>query len=767
MHLLRVLLAEELGSVDHVGQGGLGLGPATGLKTAVRVDVQLLRSEVLKHLLDAVLDLLLGGNTGRVDVVDTGADVAGVLLVDEDAEQLGVGLGVLNGENISVESGNGVEEVLELRVTEVRVDLSAVGDTGGGQLEGVDGPLEVGDALGASAEGKTLTEGGLIDLDDLDASGLEVNNLVTDGESELLSLDGLVDIVTGEGPAETGDGTSEHALHGLGRHGGSVLGLLDGHGSGARDITDNDGGTHAAGAVRLNPGVGSEDVTGEALTEVLHHVVTLGLTVNEDIEVKLLLNLDDIADLGLDELLVLLRGDLTLGELVALDTDLLGLGEGTDGGGGEERELEGLGLLGKTLSELRATVVHVGSDGGLAGLDGGVVGAGRGSTSLDRLGVGLELLTDSGGALGDSLGDHSNLGGLLNSEGEPVTNLSIEGLLAGEGVGDVEEGAGGGNDDTVLAELLDGVLDLLDGGLEVGLPDVTAVNDTSGEDLLGAESGDDSVELLGVADQIDVDGVEALEVGEDIDVVDDVTEVGGEGDAGSFVTEAAELLIGRLEGGLVLLSKVEDEDGLVNLNILSTGGLELGEKLDVEGKKLVELRDGVDALATISLGEGQERDGTQDDRAGSDASGLGLVELSNGLGLSSELVLLVVLESGLDVVVVRVEPLDHLEGGDIDTLLLETTAHGEVLIDSVEVVLGVTLGDSSEELVVVEDLIVESEVVARDHIDTGILLDLPVLQTETLALSEELITGDLSTPVSFSGLLQVTELTHTGETQNR
>lgn len=118
-----------------------------------------------EHLLDAVLDLTLAGNTGGVDVVDTGADVAGVLLVNEDAEQLGIGLGVLNGENIGVESGNGVEEVLELRVTEVRVDLSTVGDTGGGQLEGVDGPLEVGNALGASAEGKTLTESGLIDLE--------------------------------------------------------------------------------------------------------------------------------------------------------------------------------------------------------------------------------------------------------------------------------------------------------------------------------------------------------------------------------------------------------------------------------------------------------------------------------------------------------------------------------------------------------------------------------------------------------------------------
>lgn len=105
--------------------------------------------------------------------------------------------------------------------------------------------------------------------------------------------------------------------------------------------------------------------------------------------------------------------------------------------------------------------------------------------------------------------------------------------------------------------------------------------------------------------------------------------------------------------------------------------------------------------------------------------------------------------------------------GDINALLLETTAHGEVLIERVEVVLGVTLGDGSEELVVVEDLIVEGEVVAGNNIDTGILLDLPVLETKTLSLSEELIAGDLVRPVSLGSLLEVTESSHAGETQNR
>ena len=781
--LLGVLLAERLGGRHKVGESGLGLGPLAGLQTTVGVDPELVGAQVLEHLLDTVLDLLLAGDTGRVDVVDTGTDVAGVGLVDEHLEQLGVRLAVLDGQDIGIQSGNGVEEVLELGVTEVGVDLGTVGDTGSGQTEGVDGPLEVLLTLSTGTEGQTLTQSRLVDLDDLDTGSLEVNNLVAQSESELLGLDGLVNVVTGERPAQTGDRASQHTLHGLvgNRHG--VLGLLDGHGVGTRDVTNNDGGTDATRTVRLDPGVGGEDVTSQALTEVLDHVVTLGLTVDQDIEAKVLLDLDNVADLLLDELLVLLGSDLTLGELVTLDTDLLGLGEGTDGGGGEEREVDGLALLGNTGGEGRLAVVLLGGDGSLAGLDGGVVGALGGGAGLDRLGVGLELLLDGSGAVGDSLGDHDNLGGLLDGKGEPVTDLGVEGLLALKGVGDVEQGAGGGNDNTVLAELLDGELNLLNGGLEVGLPDVTAIDNTSGEDLLGAESGNDGVELLGVADQVDVDSVDVL--GESLNVVDNVTEVGGEGDLGGLVTEVAQLLIGGLESGLGLGGKVEDEDGLVNLDVLNASGLQLSKELNVDGQELVELSDGVNALATVGLGEDQEGDGTQDNGAGDDTGLLGLEVLDDGLGVGSQLEGLVVLQGGLDVVVVGVKPFHHFleltcqqpfptlrerrgtyQRGDIDTLLLETTAHGEVLIDGVQVVLAVALGDGTEELDVVEDLVVEGKVVAGDAVDASTLLDLPVLLTETLALSEQVITGDLAAPVGFRGLLQVTEPTHTGETEN-
>lgn len=170
--------------------------------------------------------------------------------------------------------------------------------------------------------------------------------------------------------------------------------------------------------------------------------------------------------------------DLTLGELVPLDTDLLGLGEGSNGGGGEQGQVEVLLLLGVALVEGSLAVVHLGGDLGLAVLDLRVIGAGGLGARLHGGSVGVKLGADGLGVC-HGLGEDGDVVALLNSEREPVVDLGGQLLLAGQGVGDVEEGARGGNNDTVLAEGLDCALDKLDRLLEVVLPDVPAVNDTS------------------------------------------------------------------------------------------------------------------------------------------------------------------------------------------------------------------------------------------------------------------------------------------------
>lgn len=71
-----------------------------------------------------------------------------------------------------------------------------------------------------------------------------------------------------------------------------------------------------------------------------------------------------------------------------------------------------------------------------------------------------------------------------------------------------------------------------------------------------------------------------------------------------------------------------------------------------------------------------------------------------------------------------------------------------------------------EELDVVEDVVVESKVVAGNAVDASILLDLPVGKAKTLALSQKILLGELAAPVGLVSLLEVTQLTHAGETQD-
>ena len=264
-------------------------------------------------------------------------------------------------------------------------------------------------------------------------------------------------------------------------------------------------------------------------------------------EAEFLLDLDSVLNLLVDELVVCLLADLALGKLVTLDTNLLGLGERSDSGGREKGEVEGLLLLSVTLVKGSLAVVHLGSNLGLTVLNLGVIGAGRLSTRLHGGGIGIELGTDRVG-VADGLGEDGDVTALLNSEGEPVVNLLGEFLLASEGMGDVEKGTGGSNDNTLRAEGLGSFLEELQGVLEVVLPDVPAVNDTSGcfqsrqpsvekdqkksqrnknfriqsigelltKDLVGSKAVHDSLELLGVADKIDMETLKAGEGREDV-----------------------------------------------------------------------------------------------------------------------------------------------------------------------------------------------------------------------------------------------------------
>jgi hypothetical protein len=321
-------------------------------------------------------------------------------------------------------------------------------------------------------------------------------------------------------------------------------------------------------------------------------------------------------------------------------------------------------LSGDTLREGRLAVVHLGGNVGETLTDGGVRVLLEVATSLNRGSVLLEFRLDGFRVL-EGLGDDGDFDNLFGGEREPILLLGLEAGLVGEGDGSVEEGRRSSDDNTVSTESVDYLLGDFDRGGNVVLPDVTSRDETEGESDLGVLDGrDDLVELLGGTVEVDVKSVDG-ELGNELDVRVETSEVGSEGDL-----ETGGSLGEGLEGRLVLVAelsgRVHYERGLIDLNLGSTGFLKLLEEFSVDGDELVEGLDGFEgrgSLVTAGLSEEKGGDGTDEDGTGDDTSLLSLEELVDGLGV-------VELELGrrrnlrLDVVAVNVRDKSVLGIGD-------------------------------------------------------------------------------------------------------
>ena len=436
----------------------------------------------------------------------------------------------------------------------------------------------------------TLTDSRFIDLNGLDTSLLQINHLVTEGEGELFGLEFARNVGTGEGPVEDGNRAGQHSLHRLLRDTLRVAAPLDSNRVGTADVGNDDGGADISGAVALNPTVLGKYEPSKMFTEVLDHVVPLGFAVDEKIKTDFLLEGNNGLDFLLDESLVLLFGELILSQFSTSGANLLGLGEGSNGGSGKLGQVQLLLLDLLANSEWTLPLQH-GRDDGSNPLADSVIGGTLELTSLgDRSPVGLESLGD-GRVLGSgkNSGNDMNLGSLLESEREPILLLGGQFLLRSESDGGVKERRRGGGDDTVTTNGIDGSLTGLDGSGEVGLPDVTAGNKTKRKDEgSGLDGGDGGLKLGRGTVEVNVETSNG-EFYSEVDVGIETTKVGGQEDLGG---DGGEFGVGGAELTLKLEASIENEDRLVNLNPLSTGSLELSQELLVEREDLGEEGDG-------------------------------------------------------------------------------------------------------------------------------------------------------------------------------
>lgn len=348
---------------------------------------------------------------------------------------------------------------------------------------------------------------------------------------------------------------------------------------------------------------------------------------DEEVKTALLLEVNNSLNLVLHSLLVLLLGDLTLAELGTGNSDLLGLGERTNGGGGELGEVEVL-LLGLTTGrERRLSLELLLGDSSNSVTDSRVRSSLELSSGSNVLGVLLEC-----GTLGTvkSLGKGGNLLTLLLGEREPAQLLSSKLVLNLDGDGGVEKRRRGGNRDTVGTELSNGLLGEGLGSLEVVLPDVSARNDTELEvELGGLDGGNNLVELLGLTVEVEVESEDG-EVLEELNGLADSAVGRGDGDLRG---DGSKSLVGLLEEFGLGLGLVHHEDGLVELNLLNTSLLELREELLVDRDKLVKEVEGLELSGgRVGLSdEGEVSDRTEKNRSGGDAVLLGLLVLRKSL----------------------------------------------------------------------------------------------------------------------------------------
>lgn len=142
MHL-SVFGTSPFGGLNEIDEGGLSLLPGTGLQAAIRVDEEMIVWKNLEHSCQTVLDLLLARNTRGVDVVNAGTNLVGIAIMLEGIQKLHVTLRGLDRNDISIQALDGWENIVKVGVTEMRMGLELVGNTGGSQFEGINSPFEI------------------------------------------------------------------------------------------------------------------------------------------------------------------------------------------------------------------------------------------------------------------------------------------------------------------------------------------------------------------------------------------------------------------------------------------------------------------------------------------------------------------------------------------------------------------------------------------------------------------------------------------------
>ena len=698
-----------------------------------------------------------------MDVPHAGANAVVKASLGQFGDDLHLGARCLDGRHIGVQALDGVDDLAELGVAQVRVDLSVRAHRGGGQAEGSHGPVQV-VSVAVSIQGQKLAQGGFVDLNGGDTGGLQVGHLVAQGQTDLVGNLAQGQVVAREGPRDDRDGAGEHALDGLVGQRLGVGGPSHGHGRGARDIAPQDRRARAARAVGLHPAVARGCEAVEQLGEVLDHVVTLGFAVDEDVQAQLLLQGDDGCDLLAHARLVVRVGEFTARISGAGLADLGGLRERADRCRGQRRQVQAPGLSGLALQVGLAGAVSI-CQGGRAGADLGAHDAGGSGALLEDAGRFSDLGVDGVPALVQAAGQGDDLENLLVGEGEPGVQVLVEGRvvpgLERGVVGHVLEGVGGGDGDAGGSQGLCAFESLTQLG-QVGAPDVATVDAADDE----GDAGQVCALGEGTAQHVDVESLNAR-LGQGSRSVGGVAVGGGEQDLGTLGGGSQALVDagGKLaQLGAGSREVVGGEGRLVKLDPRGTRGVQSSQRIHVRGHGLVDAGERIEiGGGRIGLGQCQVGDRANQDGAGHVAPLAGISEAAHDR-VVGEAQRRVGADLGDEVVVVRVEPLRHLFGAD----LVVTAGQREVEVEASPA--DEARRDGAQEDRGVQDMVVQGRGIGQGGVG-GVQTEFnearQVLLTQVVSSVQQLGFGNAASPTGFEGALELATASDTRIGQNR
>ena len=423
--------------------------------------------------------------------------------------------------------------------------------------------------------------------------------------------------------------------------------------------------------------------------------------------------------------------------------------EGTDSSGREQRLLDGGVLFRRARGVGGFAVAHFLGNGCGARFHRRVVHARGFAARFERGGVGVEFGFDAVAAAIERFFQDAQLFQFLQGVGEPVFDFRIEAVFLVEVHRHVQERAGRREPEAVAEAGADG-FEGVEQAVEVGFPDVAAIDNAEGDDFGRRQQVNQLVDFAGGVDSVEVDAIDR-QVVQEIEVVAEVAEVGGEQD---FRRGAVQLVVGGFDRLAPVFVQGGNQAGFVNLYPFGTGLRQFVQQLFVNRQQA--LQQGEAVAVVLALAEPEVGDRADDDRLDAfHAERLRFLDLLQE-ALRVEFEAGVRVKFGDDVVIVAVEPFGHLAGGNASALV-QRAAAARGTEEGIQLVAAAFVGalrQVAEGNAHVEHMVVQGEIAHRHKVKTGLVL--PVAGAQRFGDVLQFGGGGLALPVGFLREFQFT-----------